>query len=153
MRHTLPQRATRHALRDERRLALSYLDSGDKASERIVWPVALGVYSTTQMLAAWCELRIGSLRHPTRPQHQRFDLFLGEHQRRQHEAGLQDIAKAGFAIDRRALALQGHDVAIKRAHADAELVGERLPAHRLAVAAKDLQQFEQAFGARHEIIL
>ena len=54
--------AIRDALRDERKLALCYVDSGDCGSERIVWPVALGVYQRTQMLAAWCELR-GAFRH------------------------------------------------------------------------------------------
>ena len=95
------------------------------------------------------QLRIGAFCDPARAEHQRLDLLFRKHQRRQHEAGLQHVAEAGFAVDRRALALQGGDVAIERANADAELVGERLPGHRLAVAAKDLQQFEQAFGARH----
>lgn len=52
----------RKALRQERKLKITYCDVADAASERIVWPVAISVHETTQMLAAWCELR-GDYRH------------------------------------------------------------------------------------------
>ena len=54
--------ALRGALREERRLAIAYEDGGAVASERVVWPVAIGVFERTQLLAAWCELR-GDFRH------------------------------------------------------------------------------------------
>jgi predicted DNA-binding transcriptional regulator YafY/glutathione S-transferase len=47
----------RRALNQENKLALTY--SGDKGekTQRIVWPVTLGFFETTRILAAWCELR------------------------------------------------------------------------------------------------
>jgi predicted DNA-binding transcriptional regulator YafY len=52
----------REALRRERKLAIGYVDGADAVSRRTVWPVAIGVYDDTQLLAAWCELR-GDYRH------------------------------------------------------------------------------------------
>jgi predicted DNA-binding transcriptional regulator YafY len=52
----------RKALRAERKLAIAYADGSCAVSERIIWPVALGVFDATQLLAAWCELR-GDFRH------------------------------------------------------------------------------------------
>jgi predicted DNA-binding transcriptional regulator YafY len=49
--------AIRDALRRERKLIIAYVDAADVASARTVWPVAIGVYDSTQVLAAWCELR------------------------------------------------------------------------------------------------
>lgn len=47
----------RQAIRQERRCALSYRDKDDSASERIIWPFALGFFERTRVLLAWCELR------------------------------------------------------------------------------------------------
>jgi predicted DNA-binding transcriptional regulator YafY len=55
-------RALRAALRRERKLRLAYVDGAAAASERVVWPIAIGVYQDAQLLAAWCELR-GDYRH------------------------------------------------------------------------------------------
>jgi predicted DNA-binding transcriptional regulator YafY len=52
----------RDALRRERKLAIAYVDASAAPSVRTIWPVALGVYDDTQVLAAWCELR-GDYRH------------------------------------------------------------------------------------------
>ena len=49
------------------------------------------------------------------PEHQRLDLLLLEHERRQVETGLQHVADAGFALDRHAAGDQVLDVAIDRA--------------------------------------
>jgi len=49
----------RRALADERKLAISYADANGVTSERVIWPVALGYFETTRVLAAWCELRQG----------------------------------------------------------------------------------------------
>ncbi len=51
------------------------------------------------------QLMIRTFRHPARPKHQRLDLLLGEHQRRQHEAGTQHVAKPRLALYVRALRL------------------------------------------------
>lgn len=47
----------REAIRAERRLALRYADRKARATERTVWPVAVGFFAEVEMLAAWCELR------------------------------------------------------------------------------------------------
>ncbi len=54
---TIDPQAIRNALRKERKLALAYADAAATATERTVWPVALAIYESTQVLAAWCELR------------------------------------------------------------------------------------------------
>ncbi|MDX1457004.1 MAG: YafY family protein [Marinobacter sp.] len=47
----------RQALNEERKLALDYADQKGARTERVVWPVTVGYYDCTQVLAAWCELR------------------------------------------------------------------------------------------------
>lgn len=49
----------RQALREERKLAISYRDEKGAPSERIIWPVALGFFESARVLAGWCELRSG----------------------------------------------------------------------------------------------
>lgn len=49
--------AIRRALRGERKLWLRYADKAGIASERRIWPVALGFFAEAEVLAAWCELR------------------------------------------------------------------------------------------------
>lgn len=52
----------RQALNEERKLSLSYVDQHGAPSERTIWPVTLGFFECTRILAAWCELR-GDYRH------------------------------------------------------------------------------------------
>lgn len=52
----------RRALREERKLALRYRDAAGRDSERVVWPIALGFFEETRVLAAWCETR-AAFRH------------------------------------------------------------------------------------------
>lgn len=47
----------RRALHEERKLAIAYCDEKGARTERVVWPVTLGFFETTRVLAAWCELR------------------------------------------------------------------------------------------------
>ncbi len=47
----------REAMETERKLDLSYRDGTGRDSDRTVWPVALGFFDGTEMLAAWCENR------------------------------------------------------------------------------------------------
>ena len=47
----------REAMRRERKLRITYRDAEGEASRRVVWPVAYGLMKTTEVLAAWCELR------------------------------------------------------------------------------------------------
>lgn len=40
-----------------RKIRLNYLDEHGRETDRVVWPVVVGYYEATRMLAAWCELR------------------------------------------------------------------------------------------------
>jgi predicted DNA-binding transcriptional regulator YafY len=52
-------RPLREAIRRERKLRITYLDEHGVASERTIWPIALGFGDRIHLLAAWCELRAG----------------------------------------------------------------------------------------------
>ncbi|MBN9218186.1 MAG: YafY family transcriptional regulator [Mesorhizobium sp.] len=47
----------RQAIRNERKLAFFYRDAGGAASERVVWPFALGFFDKVRVVVAWCETR------------------------------------------------------------------------------------------------
>ena len=50
--------ALRAAVRERRKLRLSYCDEQERASEREVRPLALAFYGPVWLLVAWCELRV-----------------------------------------------------------------------------------------------
>lgn len=54
--------SVRSAIRERRRVEVFYRDAKGQASRRVVWPVALGFFETSRILAGWCELR-GDFRH------------------------------------------------------------------------------------------
>ena len=47
----------RHAIRGGRKIALTYRDEHGRATERTIWPIAVGYLEAVRLLAAWCELR------------------------------------------------------------------------------------------------
>ncbi|WP_421916290.1 helix-turn-helix transcriptional regulator [Mesorhizobium sp.] len=47
----------RQAIRDERKLAFLYRDAGGAASQRTVWPFAVGFFDKVRVVVAWCEMR------------------------------------------------------------------------------------------------
>ncbi|MDX8465072.1 YafY family protein [Mesorhizobium sp. VK23B] len=47
----------RQAIRNERKLGFLYRDAGGAASERMVWPFALGFFDKVRVMVAWCEMR------------------------------------------------------------------------------------------------
>lgn len=47
----------RLAIRQEQRIEIAYCDLKNQHSTRTLWPLALGYFDQTQLLAAWCELR------------------------------------------------------------------------------------------------
>ncbi|HWJ75098.1 MAG TPA: YafY family protein [Kaistia sp.] len=47
----------RRAIRTERKLTIAYADGAGQASERTIWPFALGFFEKVRVLIAWCELR------------------------------------------------------------------------------------------------
>ena len=47
----------RLAIRSQHKVLLRYRDQKDQASERCVWPFAMGFFDHVRVLVAWCELR------------------------------------------------------------------------------------------------
>jgi predicted DNA-binding transcriptional regulator YafY len=47
----------RTAIRDSRKLHLSYADASGHRSERTIWPLGLYLYSHVTLVCAWCEAR------------------------------------------------------------------------------------------------
>ena len=47
----------RQAIRNERKLGFLYRDASGAASERVVWPFALGFFDKARVMVAWCEMR------------------------------------------------------------------------------------------------
>ena len=47
----------RQAIRAEHKLILRYVDAKGERSRRTVWPIVLGFFDRSRVLAAWCELR------------------------------------------------------------------------------------------------
>jgi predicted DNA-binding transcriptional regulator YafY len=47
----------RKALAEEHKLRFAYADKDGRPSDRLVWPVAVGFFDSSRMLAAWCETR------------------------------------------------------------------------------------------------
>jgi len=44
-------------IRQGRKIVLSYRDEQGRATDRTVWPVAIGFHDAVRLIAAWCELR------------------------------------------------------------------------------------------------
>jgi len=55
--NTVPLTLLRSAIRTRQRLAIGYVDEGDRRTERVVWPILLGFTDSARVLAGWCELR------------------------------------------------------------------------------------------------
>jgi predicted DNA-binding transcriptional regulator YafY len=49
----------RRAIRDERKLSITYRDGAGQETERHIRPIALIYYSATAVIVGWCELRAG----------------------------------------------------------------------------------------------
>ncbi|NBM55641.1 HTH domain-containing protein [Proteus sp. G2669] len=52
----------RLSLREEKKAKIDYKDAQKQLSHRIIWPIAIGYFQDSQVIAAWCELR-QSYRH------------------------------------------------------------------------------------------
>jgi len=48
---------TRRWIHEGRKIALTYRDEKGAVSERVIWPIIVGYFEATRMLAAWCEVR------------------------------------------------------------------------------------------------
>tara|TARA_R110002020_G_scaffold48855_6_gene139529 strand:+ start:5293 stop:5997 length:705 start_codon:yes stop_codon:yes gene_type:complete len=47
----------REAIRNQRKLTISYADVNGAPSQRTIWPIALAFFDRTRVVVAWCELR------------------------------------------------------------------------------------------------
>lgn len=56
---TLCPSEIRSAIRSRNKIRISYRDSRDAVSDRIIWPVLLGYRDAGRIVAAWCQLRAG----------------------------------------------------------------------------------------------
>jgi predicted DNA-binding transcriptional regulator YafY len=60
-RNALPDRLdmeqVRRCIHGGRKIRLTYSDEQDRASERTIWPFAIGYHETVRLLVGWCELR------------------------------------------------------------------------------------------------
>lgn len=54
---TIDSGVLRQAIRDERKLRITYRDDQGRETERVVWPLALAFHEHVRVLVAWCELR------------------------------------------------------------------------------------------------
>ncbi len=54
--------ALRAAIHAQHKVRLRYCAEDAAETERVVWPIAIGYFTTVRLIAAWCELR-GDFRH------------------------------------------------------------------------------------------
>ena len=50
--------AIRLAIRNERKLAIAYRNADGTATERTIWPFAIGFFDRVRVVIGWCELRV-----------------------------------------------------------------------------------------------
>jgi predicted DNA-binding transcriptional regulator YafY len=86
----------RHAIRDEQKIAIRYVDAEGEVTERRIRPIALVYYAETANLVAWCELR-GDIRH-FRPDRVLASATLPDHFRGQGDA-LRRLWADGWDVD------------------------------------------------------
>jgi predicted DNA-binding transcriptional regulator YafY len=48
---------TRTQIHEGKKITLNYRDEQGRASQRTIWPIAIGYHEAVRILAAWCELR------------------------------------------------------------------------------------------------
>lgn len=94
----------RGAIRQQRKVTLSYRDLKEIGSERTVWPFALGYFDKVRVLMAWCELRQG-FRHFRVDRIDRMQLEEARYPRSREQLlkewrASQQIPQPGFIADR-----------------------------------------------------
>src|ERR1700722_1271156 len=94
------------------------------------------------------QLGVAPVLHHASAEHERLELVLAEHERRQIVALAQRVADTGGALDWNLARNQVADVAIDSALADVEMFRERSSGH-YAASAQPLNDLEEAIGATH----
>lgn len=51
------QAMVREAIRDQRKLSITYRDKAERRTRRTIWPIAMVYYVDATLIAAWCERR------------------------------------------------------------------------------------------------
>jgi predicted DNA-binding transcriptional regulator YafY len=54
---TIDVASLRAAIRNCRKVQIDYTDEKGRATERVIWPLALGYFEMSRIVIAWCELR------------------------------------------------------------------------------------------------
>src|SRR5271169_5822170 len=93
--------------------------------------------------------RIAVAGHPLGAEHGSLDLVGRQHQRRQVQPRLQNVADPGLAADRYPLADKVRDIAIDRPLGGLELGGECRGGYRSGRPAQDLDDLKKPVGASH----
>lgn len=47
----------RRAIREQKKVAISYADEQGKLTDRTIWPIAISYFEAQRLVVAWCELR------------------------------------------------------------------------------------------------
>lgn len=50
--------AIRLAIREQKKLVIAYRNAGGTATERTIWPFAIGFFDRVRVVIGWCELRV-----------------------------------------------------------------------------------------------
>ncbi|MCE3606601.1 hypothetical protein LXA47_23805 [Massilia sp. P8910] len=45
----------RRAIREQRKVRITYTDQDGVVPERTIWPIMLGFFESRRLIAAWCE--------------------------------------------------------------------------------------------------
>lgn len=55
---TVDLSAIRLAIREQKKLVIAYRNAGGTATERTIWPFAIGFFDRVRVVIGWCELRV-----------------------------------------------------------------------------------------------
>lgn len=89
----------RAAIRNEHKIHLNYRDGKGQASQRMIWPFALGYFEHVRVLIAWCELR-QEIRHFRSDRIVSFEVYPQRYPRRRQTLLKEWREIEGIATDR-----------------------------------------------------
>ena len=71
----------RRAIRDNRKVHITYRDAQSEATQRIIWPIGLSYFEHVRIIIAWCETR-GDFRHFRTDRIESFEVLEARYPRR-----------------------------------------------------------------------